>query len=87
LKSSENWRRRPVPVITSSRRSVVASGLSVWSSVARCDVFRRGRIDHIGIVGADFFMQALGRVRKQIAVLMNRAPLHRHTIPDGGDRS
>ena len=33
LKSSENWRRRPVPVITSSRRSVVASGLSVWSSV------------------------------------------------------
>src|SRR6185295_2798759 len=30
---SENWRRRPVPVITSSRRSVVASGLSVWSSV------------------------------------------------------
>jgi hypothetical protein len=32
-------------------------------------------------------MQAFGRVRKQIAVLMNRAPLHRHTIPDGGDRS
>src|SRR4051794_11022581 len=53
----------------------------------RCDVFRRGRIDHVGIVGADFLMQALGRVRKQIAVLMNRAPLHRHAIPDGGDRS
>ena len=33
LKSSENWRRRPVPVITSSRRTAVASGLSVWSSV------------------------------------------------------
>src|SRR6185437_1403401 len=33
LKSSENCRRRPVPVITSSRRTSVASGLSVWSSV------------------------------------------------------
>ena len=33
LKSSENRRRRPVPVITSNRRNSVASGLSVWSSV------------------------------------------------------
>jgi DNA replication protein DnaC len=33
LKSSGKWRRRPVPVITSSRRTSVASGLSVWSSV------------------------------------------------------
>lgn len=33
LKSSENWRRRPVPVITSSRRTAIASGLSVSSSV------------------------------------------------------
>jgi hypothetical protein len=33
LKSSENWRRRRVPVITSSRRTAVAPGLSVWSSV------------------------------------------------------
>src|SRR5438876_6964961 len=41
---------------------------------ARCDVFRRGRIDHIGIVGADFLMQTLGRVRQQIAVLMNGTP-------------
>jgi hypothetical protein len=32
LSSSEARRRRPVPVITSSRRTV-ASGLSVWSSV------------------------------------------------------
>jgi hypothetical protein len=39
---------------------------------ARCDVFRRGRIDHVGLVGADFLMQALGRVRKQIAVLQSR---------------
>jgi hypothetical protein len=33
LSSAENQRRRPDPVITSSRRAVVASGLSVWSSV------------------------------------------------------
>lgn len=33
LSSAENHRRRPVPVITSSRRAVVASGLSVWSSI------------------------------------------------------
>ena len=33
LKSSENCRRRPIPVTTSSRRTSVASGLSVWSSV------------------------------------------------------
>src|SRR6185437_13464667 len=32
-KSSENRRRRPVPVITSSRRTAVVSGLSIWSSV------------------------------------------------------
>ncbi len=66
----------------------------------RSDVRRRGelagrwsllmssgvaRIDHVGIVGADFLMQALGRVRNQIAVLMNRAPLHLHAIPNGGD--
>jgi hypothetical protein len=32
-------------------------------------------------------MQALGGVRKEIAVLVNRAPLHRHAIPDGGNRA
>ena len=53
----------------------------------RSDVLRRGRIDHVGIVGADFLMQALGRVREQIAVLMNGTALHRHVIPNGGDRS
>ena len=31
-------------------------------------------------------MQALGRVREQIAVLMNGTALHRHVIPNGGDR-
>jgi hypothetical protein len=31
-------------------------------------------------------MQALGRMRQQVPVLVNRAPLHRHAIPDGGNR-
>ncbi len=33
FKSSVNRRRRPTPVITSSRRTVVTSGSSLWSSV------------------------------------------------------
>jgi hypothetical protein len=33
LKSSVNQRRRPAPVITSSRRTVFTSGSSLWSSV------------------------------------------------------
>jgi hypothetical protein len=33
LKSSVKWRRRPVPAITSSRRTAVTSGSSLWSSV------------------------------------------------------
>ena len=31
-------------------------------------------------------MQALGRVGEQVAMLMNRAPLDRHAIPDSGNR-
>jgi hypothetical protein len=33
LSPAENHRRRPVPMITSSRRALVASGLSLWLSV------------------------------------------------------
>ena len=45
LKSSENWRRRPVPVITSSRRTAVTSGSSLWSSVdtSRSPIQRSGQ--------------------------------------------
>src|ERR1019366_3627763 len=28
---------------------------------------------------------ALGRVREKVPVLVNRAALHRHAVPDGGD--
>ena len=49
------------------------------------DFGRRGRVDHVGIVGADFLMQTLGRVREQIAKLMN-GTLHWHAVPHGGKR-
>src|SRR5258708_19762688 len=32
-------------------------------------------------------MQALGRVGEKIPVLVHRASLHRHTIPNGGNRA
>jgi hypothetical protein len=49
-------------------------------------VLTRGRIDHVVVIGGDLLMQALGRMRQQVPVLVHRAPLHRHTIPDGCDR-
>ena len=45
----------------------------------------RRRVDHVGVVGGDLLVQALGGVREQVAVLVNRAALHRHAVPDGGD--
>ena len=50
------------------------------------DRFGRGRIDHVGVVGGDLVMQALGGMGEQVPVLVNRAPLHRHAVPDGGQR-
>ena len=66
-------------------RAVLEPPFANEGFAARLDFFRRGRVDHVVIVGGDLLMQALGRVREQIAVLMNSAPLHRHAIPDGGD--
>ena len=54
---------------------------------ARFDLFACVRVDHIFIVGADLVMQALGGVREQITVLMHGAPLHRHAIPNSGNRA
>ena len=56
------------------------------SFAARFDLLTRRRIDHVGVVGGDLVVQALGRVREEIAMLVNRAPLDRHTVPDGGNR-
>ena len=46
----------------------------------------RRRVDHVAVVGADLLVQALGGMGEQVAVLVNCAPLHRHAIPDGGNR-
>src|SRR6478736_6584048 len=46
----------------------------------------RSRIDHVGIIGGYLFMQALGRVGKQIPVFVNGASLYRYAFPDGGKR-
>ena len=53
---------------------------------ASLDVLTRRRIDHVAVVGADLLVQALGGMGEQVAVLVNCAPLHRHAIPDGGNR-
>ena len=53
---------------------------------ARLDLLGRGGVDHVGVVGGDLLVQALGRVGEQVAVLMDRAPLNRHAVPDRGDR-
>ena len=46
---------------------------------------RRG-VDHVGIVGRDLFVQPLRGMGEQAPMLVNRAPLCRHTVPDGGER-
>ena len=53
---------------------------------ASLDLLARRRIDHVVVVGGDLLVQALGSVREQITVLVNRAALHRHAVPYGGDR-
>ena len=36
--------------------------------------------------GGSNTISALGSVRQQVPVLVNGAPLHRHAVPDGGNR-
>jgi len=55
------------------------------SLAAALDLRRRRSVNHVGIVGSDLLVQTLRRVRQQVPVLMNSAPLYRHAIPDGGD--
>src|ERR1017187_930641 len=37
------------------------------------------------VIRGDLVMQALGCMREKISVLVNRAALHRHAVPDSGD--
>src|SRR4029453_2023165 len=66
---------------------VLKPALADEGFAARFDLFALCRVDHIFVVGADLVMQALGGVREEITVLMNGAPLHRHAIPNGGNRA
>jgi hypothetical protein len=50
---------------------------------AGLDFFGRGGVDHVGVIGGDLVVQALGRVREEVPVLMT--PLNRHAVPDRGD--
>src|SRR5450432_1496516 len=49
------------------------------------DLLGRRRIDHVVVVRGDLVMQALGRMRDKISELVNRAALHRHSVPDRGN--
>ena len=49
------------------------------------DLLTRRRVDHVVVIRGDLVMQALGRVREKVPVLVDRAALDRHAVPDGGD--
>jgi hypothetical protein len=50
------------------------------------DLLGRRGVDHVGVIGGDLLVQALGRVAEQVAILVNRAPLNGHAVPDCDDR-
>jgi hypothetical protein len=52
---------------------------------ARFDLLRRRRVNHAVVVRGDLVVQPLGGVRKQVAVLVDRAALNRHAVPDRGN--
>src|SRR6476659_721306 len=49
-------------------------------------LLRCRRVDHVVVIRGDLVMQVLGCMCEQVSVLVNRAALHRHSVPDGGDR-
>src|SRR6202047_5402829 len=52
---------------------------------ARFDLLRRRRIDHVVVIRGDLVMQPLGGMGEQVPVLVDRAALNRHAIPNRGD--
>src|SRR5437879_5127473 len=49
------------------------------------DLLTRGRVDHVVVIRGDLLVQALGRMRQQVPVLVNRAALDRYAVPNGGN--
>ena len=41
-------------------------------------------IDHVVVIGGDFLVQPVGRMRKEIAMLVHGAALDRHVAPERG---
>jgi hypothetical protein len=69
-------------VETSGNRGVLEPPLANEGLAPRRNLVGRGSIDHLGAVGGDLVMQALGCMRQQVAMFVNRAPLDRHVVPD-----
>jgi hypothetical protein len=53
---------------------------------SRLDFRLRRGVNHVRVVGRDFLVQPLGRVRQQVAVLVNRAALDGNIRPQAGQR-
>ena len=49
------------------------------------DLLSRRRVDHVVVIRSDLVMQPLGGVREQVPVLVDRAALDRHAVPDRGN--
>src|SRR6266516_7228653 len=78
--------RSPASSRLSARARCLSRHLRMKALRRASNLLTRRRIDHVGVVGGDLVVQALGRVREEIAMLVNRAPLDRHSVPDGGNR-
>jgi len=50
------------------------------------DLLGRRGVDHVGVVGGDLLVQALGGMAEQVAMLVHRAALKGHAVPHGCDR-
>jgi hypothetical protein len=50
----------------------------------RLDLRLRGGVDHIIVVGGDFFVQPVGRMGEKISVLMHRTALSWRVAPERG---
>src|SRR6187399_2511359 len=66
-------------------RAMTQPPLSDEGLTAGLDFLGRGGVDHVGVIGGDLVVQALGRMREQVPVLMDRTPLNRHAVADRGD--
>ena len=50
------------------------------------DFLRRGRVDHVGVVGGNLFLQSIRRVGQQVAVFVHRTTLRGDLRPERGER-